>query len=152
VLNFAIGTNKKVKDVEFLNVLYSTQYRLLQLQLTPSNILGECLRLAMLAILTTAFQTPGTKARYPFLADKYRDYCCALDFADPRVRDMIIWFLMIGCVSLYDADEPWLQKRWLQAVPQSSWPEARENLQQYIWVSKIHDEIGNRVFDLLSQC
>ena len=151
LLNFAIDTNKKVKDIEFLNFLYSTQYRLLQLQLAPSNILGECLRLAMLAILTTAFQTPGTKARYPFLADKYRDCCCALDCANPRVSDMVIWFLMIGSVSLYDTDEHWLQERWLQAVPQSSWLEARENLRRYIWVGRIHDEIGSRAFDLLSQ-
>jgi hypothetical protein len=59
LMNAATGCSQRLQDTEFQNFICSIQYWQQQLQSTLDDILGECLRLAMLAFLTTAFRSPG---------------------------------------------------------------------------------------------
>jgi hypothetical protein len=150
LMNAATGSNRRLRDTEFQNFTCSIQYRLLQLQSTLDDILGECLRLAMLAFLTTTFQIPGTKVRYQYLASRFRECCRAVEAATPQLQDLMLWLLMVGTISVYGVDEPWLRERWQADVPGLVWPEARRRLQEIMWIDAIHDEPERYAFEAMS--
>jgi hypothetical protein len=154
LMNAAAGSNRRLRlrDTEFQNIICSTQYRLLRLQGTLDNIISECLRLAMLAFLTTTFQVPGMKFRHPYLARRFRECCRAVEAATPQLRDLMLWLLTIGAISVYDVvDEPWLHERWKIDVPDVEWPEARRRMKEIMWIDIIHDEPAKYIFKMMSR-
>ena len=150
LMNAATGSNRRLRDTEFQNFTCSIQYRLLQLQGTLDDILGECFRLAMLAFLTTTFQIPGKKVRYPYLASRFRECCRTVEAATPQLQDLMLWLLMVGAISVYSVDEPWLRERWQAEVLGLVWPEARRLLQEIMWIDAIHDKPGRYAFEVMS--
>jgi hypothetical protein len=149
LMNAATGSNRRLRDTEFQNFICSIQYRLLQLQSTLDGTLGECLRLAMLAFLTTTFQIPGTKVQYPYLASRFRECYCVVEAATSQLQNLVLWLLTVAAISVYGVDEPWLRERWQVDVPSLVWPEARRRLQEIMWIDAIHDEPGRYAFGVM---
>jgi len=149
-MNAAASSNRLLRDSEYENFASSIQYRLLRLQGELDDDLNECLRLAMLAFLTITFPLPGRPARYPYLASRFRECCCAVEAKTPFLRDLMLWFLIVGAISVYGVDEPWLYQHWQAVVPVMQWHEARRRLQGIMWIDAIHDETGKQAFKALS--
>lgn len=154
LVNAAISTNQPLGDAEFENSICCFQYRLLQLQGTLNHdILSECLRLAMLAFLTTACRIVGHRPQYPYVASRFRHCCCAIDTKILMLqipRDLSLWLLTVGVMSVWDVDEPWLRKRWQVDVSADlEWPEARRRLQEILWIDAMHDRPGTNSFEAM---
>ncbi|KAH8805091.1 hypothetical protein F5884DRAFT_859702 [Xylogone sp. PMI_703] len=151
IFNAGVTNHRYPSPTEIQNRICSIQYRLLRLQGNLESILTECLRLAMLAFLATTFQVPGTEVNYPFLERSFRDCCRGIEASTPHLQDLMLWFLMIGALSVFRVTEPWLCKRWDAEVPsQMTWEDARERLRNIMWIDAIHDQPGYHVFKTLN--
>ena len=135
----------------FQGIVCSIQYRLIALQETLPDFLAECLRLGMLAFLTTTFQMPGNVVRYPYLARRFRDCYHAVE-KTPELADVVRWLLMIGAISVCGPEESWLRVGWAVDVAEEkeSWDRTRERLRNVMWIDGLHDEAGKAVFEALS--
>jgi hypothetical protein len=151
MLNAGSATQRHLSATNFQNRICSVQYRLLRLQGNLDNIIAESLRLAMLAFLATTFQVPGTNLRYPYLARCFRECCGAIEISAPHLRDLMLWLLTVGAISLFSAAEPWLSERWQAEIPpQMTWDEARQHLKNMLWINAIHDQPGQQAFKVLN--
>ena len=152
-------TLKFKEDMVILIALSSIQSRLLRLDGELVDTLSECIRLAMLAFLTTTFQVPGERRVLPYgpLAVGFRDSCRAVDASVPDIRDIFFWVLMVGAISVLAVDgpdgpdEPWLLPKWdIVSGPEGSWEAARDRLHAVMWVDCFHDELGREAFTKLT--
>jgi hypothetical protein len=151
LLNGATANKQRHRVAEFQDVVCSVQYRLMQLQGALDDIIAECLRLAMLAFVTTMFQLPYRRMPYPYLADRLRECCRAIESDTPQMRDLMLWLLIVGGISVFDVDdEPWMSERLRVDLPSVAWPEARARLKQVMWMDALHDKIGKDVFEALT--
>lgn len=150
ILNQAHATKRKRTAAEFQKVICSIQYRLIQLQGSVEDILSECVRLAMLAVITTTFQVSGSRLQYPYLAKRLKERCFALEISTTESQDFMLWVLIIGVIALYGTEEEWLRRRWQGVVSVTTWPEARSRLKQIMWINAIHERPGNRAFQILN--
>jgi hypothetical protein len=96
LINATTSSNRRLRDTEFQSFTYSIQCQLQQLQSMLDDILGECLRLAMLAFLTTTFQIPGMEVQYPYLTNRFRECCSTVEAATPQLQDLTFWLLTVG--------------------------------------------------------
>lgn len=128
-----------------------SQYQLFELRGTLSNNLEECVRIVILAVLTTTFRIVGTRIRYRHAADRLRELCLAIEASTPQLRELMFWMLMIGAIAFFDYDEPWLRRKWESDVhpitKNSSWKDARKRLEGFIWINSYLDEPGKLIFD-----
>jgi len=153
VLNTGTASHRRLSTTELQNRICSVPYRLLRMQGNLDNILAECLRLAMLAFLATTCLSPvpGTEVRYPYLARCFRECCDPLETSTPHLRDLMLWLLTVGAISLFGATEPWLRERWQAEVPsRMTWDEARQRLKDIMWINAIHDQPGQQAFKILN--
>lgn len=149
-LNLLKANKQKISQNAFQNKLCLLQSRLLGLQGKMQSILAECLRLAMLAYLTTTFQIPWNAVRYPFLAKNFRTCYSALGSPESQSQGIRLWFLTIGAISLYGLHDPWLRERWQADIPRPrQWREAEQILRQFPWVDAIHGRLAESAFNVL---
>jgi hypothetical protein len=146
----AISSKYRLLDNDFQNCYCWLQYRLLQLRNKLDNAIDESLRLAMLAFLTTIFQIPGKPVVYPYLGRQFREYYLAADISTPRLQYLSLWTLVVGAMSVWDVEEPWLGEQWRTVVRGLTWPEIRGRLKEVIWIDFLHDKAGKCVFDRLT--
>ncbi|CAH0054446.1 unnamed protein product [Clonostachys solani] len=66
------------------------QYRLWQLQGTMSDILGECLRVAMLSFLTTMFSLMNKRIGYDHATNQLRVLCCAIEVSTQQLHPVML--------------------------------------------------------------
>ena len=151
ILNAGTIDQQTLPAMEFQDRICSIQYRLLGLQGNLESTISEALRLGMLALLATTIQVPGAGLRYPYLSRRFQKCCGAIETSEPHLRNLMLWFLTVGAISLFGAAEPWLRERWRAEVPsQTTWEEARLRLKGMMWIDTIHDEPGQSAFERLS--
>ncbi|KAK0703083.1 hypothetical protein B0T26DRAFT_876230 [Lasiosphaeria miniovina] len=150
-LNAAAESPTPLYAVEFQDQICSVQYRLLGLQGCLDDALAECLRLAMLAFLSTTSQVPGTRGHYPYLSRRFRETYDAVRTSAPQLQGLVLWVLTIGAISIFDVVDPWLRGRWKAEVsPDMSWRDARQCLVGFPWIDYIHDQAALAVFEMLN--
>lgn len=114
--------------------------------------LAECLRLAMLALIASTVQVSGTEIRYPYLAKCFRERCDAMGTSTSSTKDLMLWFLMLGALSVFGTEEGWLLERWrLEVSSQTTWGDARRRLKEIMWIDAIHDQPGKHAFEKLNR-
>jgi hypothetical protein len=147
ILNAGATNKRRISGTAFQDRICSVQYRLLRLQDALEGTLSECVRLAMLAFLATMFQEPENRVRYPYLTRQFRKSCRAVQTSSPQLRDLMLWMLIIGAISLFDVDEPWLREHWKATVPpDTDWADARQRLKGILWIDAVHDRLGWQAF------
>lgn len=155
ILNSDPSTTPRRPDSEFHNIVCSFQYRLLEMQGTLENVLSECLRLALLAFLVTTFQYPAMRASYPYLTDRFREGCRAVEIGDEmESRNLMRWLLIIGAISVFDVEtepEEWIRERWRTNVDDIGWEDSRAQLKDIMWVDALQDTIGKKAFAALNK-
>lgn len=156
----ALITNEKVQEQTpwegqpFQSALNAIQSRLLQLPSRPEDTTAESLRLGMLAFLTTPFLLPSRQGLYTYSAIQFRELFRRVDQGQAAERSFTLrlWALMIGAISVLNADEDWVVKAWQMVVGERAiaWEEAKEQLRSVIWIDCIHDEPGEGAFRKLN--
>jgi hypothetical protein len=136
-----------VTESEAHQGLIAAQYGLFRLQGQLAEPLEECLRLAMLATLTTFFQVVGSRIAYKHATDRLREQCLAVEITTPRVGDVMFWILMMGGMAFFDWEEPWLVERLHRTTSSLHWNDARRHLRRFIWIDIVHDRQAQPLFD-----
>ncbi|KAH8896550.1 hypothetical protein GQ53DRAFT_838128 [Thozetella sp. PMI_491] len=137
---------------QFTNILCSVQFRLIELDGNLNDTLAECLRLVLLALLTTTFTIPGSETRYPFLARRLTECIDLVNVSSPENQNqqLMMWVLIIHAISLTGIDNAWMTQKWRSYVSRDlTWTEARERLKEILWVDFIHDKLGEYAFEML---
>lgn len=146
---------RKVDEVKmsgqfFQAAFHSIQTRLLGLQDTLQDEVAECFRLGMLAFLATSFCLPGRKMTYPYLALRVRKVLEKLRASTSATRHIVLWVLVISIIAIFESDESWIQDTWNSVVEKEMlWAEARKTLQAIAWIVDVHDEAGQKAFNVL---
>lgn len=150
-------------ESEYQKFIFSLHYRLVWLQgVFFDDAISECLRLTMLALLTTTLQIPGARATYPDLASRLREQyygvladhqCASLEQRD----EFLLWSLLAGAVSVFDVGElsrdgHWMRDLWEMSSGRldCSWEEMRLILGKYVWINGLHDGAGSHAFEFLA--
>lgn len=150
LINDIFDMGSRLDGAIFQEAMSSIQSRLLHLNEDLENTAEECLRLGMLAFMTTTFHLPGRRASYGNLADRFR-YSCQKIALSLKYNDLNLWLLMLGAISVFDVNELWLREWWCGiSSPGILWEEARWRLQSVMWINCIHDDLGSKVFDQLT--
>ena len=150
LINEKTNAEAKLQGDVFQHWLSSIQGRLLWLRCAMADTLAECLRLGMLAFLTTTFQLPGVRMVYDSLAVQYREACQKLPTTTSTLRPLELWLLFIGVVTVFDPHEDWLLLAFDRLLAtEATWDDARADLEAVMWINYIHDDIGRRAFTAL---
>lgn len=135
----------------FQNASHSIQSRLLGLQDMLESGVAECLRLGMLAVLTTTFRLPVRKMRHAYLASQLRSVFQNVGPVISGSNPILSWVLMMSVIAVFDVGEPWIPVVWKAVARRASWCETRWGFQRLIWIACIHDEPGQKAFVQLEQ-
>ena len=84
------------------------------------------------------------------LSQKYRTCLLNLNLSDPLPRQILVWLLMVGSLSIFNsADHVWLLP-WLRAGIQlcgaGDWSELRRQMRTLPWIDFLHDAPGKAVY------
>lgn len=151
--HLARRTNKATsgQESELHAGLWTAQYRLFQLAGGLDDIVGECLRVAMLTFLATTFQVLGSRIRYEHVTNRFRVLCCAIETSTQQLQELMFWMLMVGTMVLFDHDEPWLCEIWrflvLPLTRGQEWVDVQGRLQSFIWINVSNESIGKQTFE-----
>ncbi|KAH8811253.1 hypothetical protein F5884DRAFT_269332 [Xylogone sp. PMI_703] len=151
MVNEQFHQHQRLRTMELQEHVNSIQTRLLQLDGMLDHGLGEIARLAMLAFLLVTFTFPYNKEQLRYLADRF--YCSYLKIETPsaELSHFILWFLMIGFMTVFDVEEYQLRSHWVALNGQEmSWKEMRQCLQSIMWIGHIHDISGQRIYSQLA--
>ncbi|KAI0389655.1 hypothetical protein F5Y17DRAFT_111125 [Xylariaceae sp. FL0594] len=127
------------------------------------DIESECLRLGLLCFMTLSSlqlleprRGQAHLSGYAYLAHNFRTALLAVDLASHQLSTLMLWLLTVGAMTVFDVDqeEHWLVKKWLeaaQALPGVllSWEAATEQLESVIWMKRLHDDAGFKVYKKL---
>ena len=135
----------------FNDSLNSIQSRLFALEDEPLDVMEECLRLSLLALLSTTLQLPSRKTSASHFKLRFQRQCLQLWKSGSTMEHIIFWILMVGLVSVFEEDELWLVNIWQNlSLSRLPWDEAKLELKNYIWVECLHDELGRKGFTALA--
>ncbi|KAF9881803.1 hypothetical protein CkaCkLH20_00949 [Colletotrichum karsti] len=149
LVNDHLANGLRLDGLLFQDSLGSIQTRLVKLQ-NGLEASDECIRLGMLAFLSTTMQIPGGKFPYAYLTDKFRNSCKTFIMRTPARERLMFWLLVVGSISVFEPDEPWLVSILAGlAAPQLSWEEARSRLQDVMWIDGLHEKMGLSAFSEL---
>jgi hypothetical protein len=147
LINEKIATDTVMSTDIFHGAIHSVQVRLLDLAGNLEDDIAECLRLGMLAFLTTTFQLPGRKLEYTHLAQRLKDMLTRVHTSTLGAQRMMSWVLMISTIAIFETDEPWIPRVWNMFVEEGlTWGELRSTLKGAIWIECIHDAPAEKVF------
>jgi hypothetical protein len=106
---------------------------------------------AMLAFLLATFGLPRNKEQLRYLTDRFYDSYWRIETPFVQLSHLMLWLLMIGSMTVFDVDNPWLRSQWIAFIsPQLSWEEVRQRLQSIAWIDRIHDKAGQRIYSKLT--
>ncbi|KXH66318.1 hypothetical protein CSAL01_06821 [Colletotrichum salicis] len=151
LINHHLACNSLLDGSLFQGSLGSIQTRLVHLQDGIDNRSDECLRLGMLAFLSTTLQIPGGRFPYKYLAESLRNICQTTAGGTLENKNILFWLLMVCAISVFGAEEAWLRPLWLQfMVEHLSWDRARSRLQTVMWIDKLQGTLGQTAWAKLA--
>ncbi|RVX70132.1 hypothetical protein B0A52_06304 [Exophiala mesophila] len=149
IINEHARANRRLANEVFLESVSSIQHRILHVPPMSHDRIADCLRLGILAYLTTAFRVlGGTKRPYRHLTAQFRTQIQALEPNTAFEMDVLCWLVMVGVICLFDTQQPWLIPIWRVVIKQCpTWTELRSRLSNITWIGVIHDELGETAFN-----
>ena len=153
VINFAAVSGHLISTQTFLGTMASVLYRLLNMHFEADSS-SEALRLGLLAFSSSVF-LQWNQLGMPYLqfASAFRD-CLARQKSPRRSSQLLLWLLMIGAVSVFEAaDDVWLKPLLFANIKLhgiDSWSEMQDRLKSFLWIGLIHDRPGKAIFDSIT--
>ncbi|KAE9382213.1 hypothetical protein N431DRAFT_394076 [Stipitochalara longipes BDJ] len=150
-INHATSSKHMIQSSKLHAGVLTAQYQLLGLESKRHDVLSECVRVTLLAFLTTTFQILGSRIKYKHITNQLRELCQAIEVSTEQLREVMFWVLMMGAVALFDSDEPWLRDKWrADVLPLTrgwQWTNAERLLKKFVWIDAINEKAGKDVFE-----
>ena len=152
-VNSHFARHARLTGFAFQDPLSSIQVRLLHLQNCLPDSLSECLRLGMLAFITTTFRIPKGRVPYAYLEKHLRSAFQAIEPSGTDMQEILFWLIIVGCISVFQGDEPWIQDRWMRvAGPHIGWSVmCKQRLERVMWLGAIHNQLGQKAVTTLEE-
>ena len=153
LVNLGTQTQRLIYPEIIDQTMISVIYRLLHMKFAVGSA-DEAVQLGLAAFTHHIFlQWEDIKLpQYPFLAH-YRNCILNLDLADGASSSLMLWLLMIGAISMFDAlGEAWLRdslRVHAHRCQVRTWKGLQEALKSFMWVGLLDDRPGKQVYDLL---
>ena len=150
VINFAVESGQRISTETFLETMASVMYRLLDMHF-EAGANDEAIRLGLLACSCSVFLPWRHLGMfYPHLTSAFRD-CLASLTSSHISSQLLLWLLMVGAVSVFDAtDDGWLKPLLLVNIGLceiDSWSKMQDLLKSFMWIGLVHDKPGKGVFE-----
>lgn len=152
VINRAAKYQHRIATETLLTTMASVIYRLIDMTKFKSDSTEEVIRLGLLAFSTSVFlQWKQLGLSYNHLATAYRNSLAELPC--PNIPpQFLLWFSMVGAVSVFGCDdEKWLRPRLRANIDSigglESWTDMQELLESFMWIGLVLDKPGKEVFD-----
>ncbi|KAF2812776.1 uncharacterized protein BDZ99DRAFT_507057 [Mytilinidion resinicola] len=147
VINFAVNTDQRISTETFLETMASVMYRLLNMRFNFGSS-DYAVRLGLLAFSSKVLlQWNHLGLSYSHLASAFRS-CLADLTCSPQ---LMVWLLMVGAVSVFDAnDDMWLKPSLLHSLRLceiESWTQMQDLLKSFMWIELVYDKLGKAMFD-----
>ncbi|CAH0038767.1 unnamed protein product [Clonostachys solani] len=150
-INWKYVGARRLTGVEFQGSISSIQSRLLRLTVDPEDIESECMRLGMLAFLSTTLHVPGKILPSAYLATQLKKLCGEIAVSGTSSRYMVLWLLIVGSISVFAPDEPWIRARWAEVSDVDLvWEELELHLRDILWIDCIHGEPARKAFAMIT--
>lgn len=151
-INEHIQQTIRIEGCEFRTSMRSIQERLVSLSAHVSDCIARMVLIGMLSFLSTAFRLPGTRLPYTYVTKELRRVLEIIEPTTGPVADLQFWCLMVGCISILDACEPWIQAKWraISGSEGASWYLTKRRLRWVMWVDNVHDTAGHQAYLKLS--
>ena len=155
-LNEHIETSTQLDGADFQVAAHSIYARLLHLQNILTDPASECVRLGLLAFLTTLAPRPSPvtvqSPRFPFLAEKMEDAIQSVSSWEGFPEAIPIWLGVVTSMSAFDGREEWLCQWWKGRMNEDTdWEGIGKKLKTVMWVPYLHEEAGRLSFSRLSR-
>lgn len=155
IMNAATSGQQVMLASDFHAGAMSIQYRLFNLHNKLDDIISEWIRVALLASLTTTFRVMGSRIKYKYLTNRLRELCRAVEVSTEELRHVMFWVLLVGTITLFNSDEPWLHEKWrLDVLPLTrglQWKDAKQLLGRFVWIDACNNMAGIAIFDKMMQ-
>jgi len=150
VINFAVDSEQRISTETFLDTMASVIYRLLAMRFEAGSS-DEAIRLGLLAFSSSVFlQWKRLGMPYSHLTSRFRS-CLASLTRSQISSQLLLWLLMVGAISVFDAaDDGWLKPLVLANIGLceiDSWSKMHDLLKSFMWIGLVHDKPGRQVFD-----
>ncbi|VUC29345.1 unnamed protein product [Clonostachys rosea] len=150
-INQKYASSKHLTGVEFQGSISSIQSRLLRLTIDPEDKESECVRLGMLAFLSTTLFVPGKRLASVYLSTQLKQLCGEITVWGTSSRFMVLWLLIVGSISVFAPDEPWILAKWAEAADVDLvWEELELHLRDILWIDCIHEEPARKAFAIIT--
>jgi hypothetical protein len=131
----------------FQTKVSTTQTQLIRLGSQQTPEVGEALRLGLLAFISTFSCSPGQKPHLPNFIARLETSYLILQHQRETYRGLIIWLLLMGCLSTVEVSNSTSRGVWADVVGcDVSWQNARLIMRGLPWIKNIHDELGKQAF------
>lgn len=150
VINFAADSGQRISTETFLDTMASVVYRLLDMRFEAGSS-DEAIRLGLLTFSCSVFlQWRYLGMRYPHFTSMVRD-CLARLKSSQISSQLLLWLLMVGAVSVFDAsDDEWLKPLLFVNIGLceiDSWKKMQDLMKSFLWIGLVYDKPGKGVFD-----
>lgn len=151
LVNLSSEAQGRIPWVLFHDTMTSVMYRLLGMHFHADSP-NEALRLGLLAFCSQVFlQWKFVSITYGNLRTSYINCLknqATMTTISPRLS---LWLFMIGGISLFEpCDQPWMKLALRDILDSSgitSWLEAQDVLQSFMWISLVQEDRGKEIFD-----
>jgi len=150
MLNTSVEEGTRYSGRIFQPILTSIQSRLLHLCDELQDSFSECIRLAMLAFLSTVVNFPALRSHAPYL-QKNLIHNWITTKEKRRSEDhfsLDLWIITIAALSA-SAPEQHLYEEFRRRILSMTWNEVEAHLSEVMWVPSIHGEQGKQAFTRL---
>ncbi|KAE9366376.1 hypothetical protein N431DRAFT_419622 [Stipitochalara longipes BDJ] len=151
LVSLAMETQRMFSMEIVLDTMASVMYRLLHMDFETGST-DEAIRLGLLALCYCIFlQWQGMKLPSSYFPSTFRS--SIFDFKDRNgfPKQVLLWLLMVGAISIFSISaDTWLKdclQEHISVCHIRSWNELREALKSFIWISPLHDKLGEAIFD-----
>lgn len=150
VINFAADSGQRISTETLLDTMASVLYRLLDMCFEAGSS-DEAIRLGLLTFSCSVFlQWRYLGMSYPYFTFMVRD-CLARLQSSQISSQLLLWLLMVGAVSVFDAsDDEWLTPLLLVNIGLceiDSWSKMQDLMKSFMWIGLVYDKPGKGVFD-----
>ncbi|KAF2787715.1 hypothetical protein K505DRAFT_353661 [Melanomma pulvis-pyrius CBS 109.77] len=157
VINSAADSEQLISMETVLDTMASVMYRLLSVHFESSSK-SEAIRLGLIAFSCSVFHQKKQQYAitfYPHFTSTFKDCLVNLTFTQ-NSPELLVWLLMIGDVSTFDAsNQGWLKSLLLVNITAcriDSWSKMQDLMKSFMWISLVHDKPGKRLFNSTIAC
>ncbi|CAH0043372.1 unnamed protein product [Clonostachys solani] len=149
--NLGVQTRRRMRPRLIHETMNSVMYRLLHMEFAADSI-DESVRFGLLAFSHHVFlQWHDIRPVSSYFSHTYRGRILQSDFSKRLPPHLILWFLMIAAISIFNVSaEIWLEDALREYVEKSGlrkWKDVQEMMNSVMWVAALDEQPARRIFN-----